>query len=46
MEERKYKYTFKDEMTDDEEIFNMINSNSIDFTDYFEIIEDSAFRKI
>lgn len=40
MEERKYKYTFRDEMTDDEEIFNMINSNSIDLTDCFETIEE------
>lgn len=44
--ENKYKFTYLEESVEDEDIINMINSNSIDMTDCFSIIEDSTFNKI
>lgn len=46
IEENKYKYTYTNEMMEDEEIMNLIKSNEIDLTDCFDILEDTMFSKI
>lgn len=46
IEERKYKFTYTNEMVDEEEIKNMISTNSIDLTHCFDTLEDGIFRKL
>lgn len=45
LQENKYRFTYFEEVLEEEEIINMINRNSRDVTDCFSIIEDRKFNK-
>lgn len=46
IQERKYKYTYRDDNVNDEDILRMIEGNTIDLTQCFAIEEDSVFKRI